>query len=442
MIYKRKPWLTSSRRISGRCDHAALDFVARGQAHRAMNQNSDIKTGCVIAGAGPGGLMLGFLLARAGVEVTVVEKHADFLRDFRGDTIHPSTLEVMEELGLIDDFLTLPHTRAPKLTAEMAGQTITMADFSRLPVKHRFIAFMPQWDFLSFLSDQARRFPHFRLMLNAAVIDLIEEDGRVAGLVVETPEGRCRISSQLVVGADGRRSLVREKAGLTVESFGKPSEVVWMKLSKQPGDPNEVMGHAGPRQGLVLIDRGDYWQCGFVVRRTTFIEIQQKGIAAFRQAVAEISPLPADRMQEIRSFNDTSLLVVRIDRLTQWWRPGLLCIGDAAHAMSPIGGVGVNLAIQDAVAAANILSAPLREGRLADRDLAAVQKRRSFPTKATQKLQLMMRSSRRRDEGEEQKRKGPPAFIRGIARWPVLAHLAGRLMGLGFRMEHVRSRKG
>ncbi len=404
-----------------------------------MNEIRHITTNCVIAGAGPGGLMLGLLLARAGVEVTVVEKHADFLRDFRGDTIHPSTLEVMDELGLIGDFLRLPHTRAPKLTAEMAGQTITMADFSRLPVKHRFIAFMPQWDFLDFLATEASRYPNFRLVMRAKVVDLLEEQGRVMGLTVETPGGGLIIRSALVVGADGRNSVVREKAGLMVESFGSPSEVIWMKLSKQPGDPNEVMGHAGPRQGFVLIDRGEYWQCGFVVRRMTFEEIQNKGIEAFRAMVAEVSPLPADRMQEIRSFEDTSLLVVRIDRLKQWWRPGLICIGDAAHAMSPIGGVGVNLAIQDAVAAANILAAPLREGRLEDAHLAAVERRRTFPTKATQKLQLMMRSSRRTDDSDDRKRKGPPAFIRGIARWPVLAHLAGRLMGLGFRMEHVRS---
>jgi 2-polyprenyl-6-methoxyphenol hydroxylase-like FAD-dependent oxidoreductase len=403
-----------------------------------MNEIHHITTSCVVAGAGPGGLMLGLLLARVGVDVTVVEKHADFLRDFRGDTIHPSTLEVMDELGLIDDFLRLPHTRAPKLTADMAGQTITMADFSRLPVKHRFIAFMPQWDFLDFLATEAGRYPNFRLVMRAKVVDLLEEQGRVTGLTVETPDGDLTIHSTLVVGADGRNSVVRDRAGLTVESFGSPSEVVWMKLSKQAGDPNEVMGHAGPRQGFVLIDRGDYWQCGFVVRRTTFEDIQKKGIEAFRAMVAAVSPLPADRMQEIRSFEDTSLLVVRIDRLKQWWRPGLICIGDAAHAMSPIGGVGVNLAIQDAVAAANILAVPLREGRFTDAHLAAVERRRTFPTKATQKLQLMMRSSRRTDEADDRKRKGPPAFIRGIARWPVLAHLAGRLMGLGFRMEHVR----
>lgn len=405
-----------------------------------MSARQEIKTTCVIAGAGPAGLMLGYLLARSGVDVVVIEKHGDFLRDFRGDTIHPSTMEVMQELGLIDEFLKLPHTRAPKLSAEMAGRTITIADFSRLPVKNRFIAFMPQWDFLSFLAAQAQGYPNFRLIMNAKVTELLEEGNRISGLVAETTEGNLTVHSRLVIGADGRNSVVREKAGLIVESFGIPSEVVWMKLSKQPGDPNEVMGHAGPRQGFVLIDRGDYWQCGYVIRKGTLAEIREKGIQVFRQMVIDVSPLPADRMQEIRTFDDTSLLTVRIDRLKQWWRPGLICIGDAAHAMSPIGGVGVNLAIQDAVAAANILAAPLGENRLSDADLAAVEKRRGFPTKATQKLQLMMRSRRRADQADEQRRKGPPAFIRGIARWPVLAHLAGRLIGLGFRMEHVRLR--
>jgi 2-polyprenyl-6-methoxyphenol hydroxylase-like FAD-dependent oxidoreductase len=406
-----------------------------------MSENQTIRTTCVIAGAGPAGMMLGVLLARAGVDVTVVEKHADFLRDFRGDTIHPSTLQVIEELGLIDEFLALPHTRAEKLSAEMGGRTITIADFSKLPVKNRFIAFMPQWDFLNFLAGQASRYPNFRLIMQAEVTEISENGGKVSGLSVRTPERGIEIEADLVVGADGRNSIVRAKASLAVESFGTPSEVVWMKLSKRPGDPNEVMGHAGPRQGFVLIDRGDYWQCGFVIRKTTFADMREQGIMTFRKMVAEVSPLPADRVEELRSFDDTSLLTVRIDRLTRWWRPGLICIGDAAHAMSPIGGVGVNLAIQDAVAAANILAAPLLQGRLCDADLAAVEKRRSFPTRATQKMQLMMRSGRRKDEGDEQKRKGPPGFIRGIARWPILAHLAGRLMGMGFRMEHVKAAK-
>ncbi|MDO1584068.1 FAD-dependent oxidoreductase [Rhizobium oryzicola] len=404
-----------------------------------MDEIDTIKTTCVIAGGGPAGLMLGYLLARAGVGVTVVEKHGDFLRDFRGDTIHPSTLEVIHQLGLEEAFLKLPHTRAPKLSAEIGGRNITIADFSRLPVRNRFIAFMPQWDFLNFIAQEAERFPNFRLLMSAKVTEVLSEGKRLAGLAVETPEGLLHIRADLTVAADGRKSVVRVLAGLEVESFGNPSEVVWMKLSKQPGDPAETMGHAGPRQGFVLIDRGDYWQCGYVIRRGTYAEFRQGTVEDFRDKVRDVSPLPPERVEEIRDWNDLSLLQVRIDRLKKWWRPGLLCIGDAAHAMSPIGGVGVNLAIQDAVAAANLLAEPLKAGRLSDADLASVEKRRLFPTKATQKLQLMMRSSRKKDQDDDAKRKGPPAFIRGIARFPLLSHLAGRLIGLGFRMERVRA---
>ncbi|MBS7695981.1 MULTISPECIES: FAD-dependent oxidoreductase [unclassified Chelatococcus] len=398
-----------------------------------------IKTGCAIVGAGPAGLMLGLLLARAGIDVVVAEKHTDFLRDFRGDTIHPSTLEVMHELGLLEGLLALPHTKAASLHAEIGGSNVTIADFSRLPTQCRFIAFMPQWEFLSYIAAQAARSGNFRLLMNTAVEALCEADGKVTGIRAKTSDGDVEISAELVIGADGRNSRIRACAGLEVENFGSPSEVLWMRLSRHPGDPAQVMGHAGPRQGFVMIDRGDYWQCGYVIRKGNFADLRERGLDAFRQEVAAVSPLPANRLTEITSWDDVHLLSVRIDRLKRWWRPGLLCIGDAAHAMSPIGGVGVNLAIQDAVAAANILGRPLREGKLTNKDLAAVEARRRFPTRATQKLQLMMRRDKRKRQNDVNRRSGPPAFMRGIARWPALAHLAGRLIGLGFRPEHIKS---
>ncbi|WP_266017424.1 FAD-dependent oxidoreductase [Brucella intermedia] len=403
------------------------------------SQSNSIKTDCVIAGGGPAGLMLGLLLARSGVSVTVLEKHPDFLRDFRGDTIHPSTLQIMDELGLLDDLLALPHTKAYRLHAEIGGQDITIADFSRIPARCRFIAFMPQWEFLDYIAREAAKYPNFKLIMPANVVELIERDGNVTGLVAATPAETINISAKLVVGADGRNSVVRTKAGMEIESFGSPSEILWMKLSHLPDDPSYTMGHGGPRQGFVMIDRGDYWQCGYVLRKQTFAEVKQKGLDAFREAVAKVSPLPPDRMDEIHTWDDVHLLSVRIDRLKKWWKPGLLCIGDAAHAMSPIGGFGVNLAIQDAVAAANILAAPLKGNDALSRYLAAVEARRRFPTKATQKLQLMMRSDRRKRETKNGRPDGPPAFMRHLARWPILAHLAGRLIGVGFRPEHVRS---
>lgn len=394
---------------------------------------------CCIIGAGPAGLMLGLLLARAGVNATIVEKHADFLRDFRGDTIHPSTLEAMGELGFLDELLSLPHHKAPRLHAEIAGKPAVIADFSRLPTRCKYIAFMPQWDFLDFIAAKARLLPGFRLMMDCETTGLVERDGRVAGVEFRDAQGEPGLlEADLVVGADGRDSVVRRAAKLEIEDLGSSVDVLWMKLSRHDGDPPQAMSHAGPNQGLVMIDRGNYWQLGYVIRKGGFEQTRQDGLSAFRARLAAVAPLPAGRFDELTDWDQVHLLKVRMDRLKTWWKPGVLCIGDAAHAMSPIGGVGVNLAIQDAIAAANILAEPLRTGTLTPAHLAAVQARRNFPTRATQMVQQMMRR-RRSAATADNGRDGPPAFMRAIARSSWLPHLAARLIGMGFRPEHVRT---
>ena len=395
------------------------------------------KQDCIVVGAGPAGLMLGLLLVRAGVTVTVIEKHEDFLRDFRGDTIPPSTLDVMDQLGCLDEFLALPHQKAPALHAEIGGKIATIADFSRLPTRCKYIAFMPQWDFLAFIAGKARTFPGFRLEMGSTATGLVERDGAVRGVTVLAADGTAHdMESSLVVGADGRDSIVRRIAELEVKDLGSSVDVLWMKLSRRDGDPAQPMSHAGPNQGLVMIDRGNFWQLGYVIAKGGYRQAKQDGIATLRAKLAAVAPLPAERFGELAGWEQVHLLKVRMDRLRQWWKPGVLCIGDAAHAMSPIGGVGVNLAIQDAIAAANILAGPLREGTLTNAHLRAVQKRRSFPTKATQKVQLMM-SRRRKPEGGKPS-SGPPAFMRFIARSRLLPHLTGRLIGMGFRPENIR----
>ncbi|RPD98057.1 FAD-dependent oxidoreductase [Candidatus Pantoea deserta] len=386
---------------------------------------------CCIVGGGPAGLMTAYLLARAGLQVVVMEKHGDFLRDFRGDTIHPSTLEVMHHLGLLDRLLSLPHQRAEKLQADMGGEQVTMADFSRLPVRCRFIAFMPQWDFLNFLASECATFPGFRLLTSTALSDLIVEQGQVCGVTAQHNGETLSVRAKLVIGADGRHSAVREKAGLTGRSFGMPRDVIWFRLDKQPEDPALGTGHSGPRNNFILIDRGDYWQCGFTIQKGEFEALQHAGLDALKQRIASVAPFNAERLETISDWSQIRLLSIRIDRLTKWMKPGLLCIGDAAHAMSPVGGVGVNLAIQDAVAAANYLTVPLRRGRVSLRDLARVQKRRQFPTVATQFLQIKM--SRK---GSATGGKNPMPRI--LRKWPFLRFVFGRLIGLGFRMEKPR----
>ena len=384
-------------------------------------------------------MMLSFLLARMGVDVLVLEKHADFLRDFRGDTIHPSTLEVMHELGILDEFLKRPHQEVRELAGQVSSETVTIADFTHLPTRCRFIAFMPQWDFLNFIVEQARRYPAFHLRMQAEVTDLIEENGKVAGVRAKTPEGILEARANLTIGADGRHSVVRERAGLPVINLGAPMDVMWMRLSRRPGDPGQTFGHVDIGRILVLLNREDYWQCAFVIPKGTIEEIRQRGLASLREEIARLAPFLRDRVDELRDWKDISLLTVAVDRLQRWYRSGLLCIGDAAHAMSPIGGVGINLAIQDAVAAANILGTKLLQGTPSESELHAVQRRREFPTRATQRLQLVIQNNVIRRVLGSSKPLSLPWILKLVRRWPLLRRIPARLIGIGFRPEHVKT---
>jgi 2-polyprenyl-6-methoxyphenol hydroxylase-like FAD-dependent oxidoreductase len=399
-----------------------------------------LRAACCIAGGGPAGLMLGYLLSRAGVSVIVLERHADFLRDFRGDTIHPSTLGVMAELGLDHDLLALPHQKVPRIGGQFGNRLYQVADFSRLPVRHPYIAMMPQWDFLSFLAERAKAHPGFTLIMKARAEDLVWEGGRVSGLTATTSDGLLTVTAELVVAADGRHSILRERAGLALKAFGVPMDVLWFRLSRSAGEPGQTMGRFEPGRILVAIDRGDYWQCAIVIPKGKADAVRERGLAAFRSDVAGLLPWAARSLeQDLKSWDDVKLLSVRVDRLETWWRPGFIAIGDAAHAMSPIGGVGINLAIQDAVAAANILSQPLREGRLQPSDLAAVQRRREWPTRATQRMQVFLQNRVIGPALKSDQPVKPPLLVRLADRWSFLRGLTGRLIGLGLRPEHVHS---
>jgi 2-polyprenyl-6-methoxyphenol hydroxylase-like FAD-dependent oxidoreductase len=369
----------------------------------------------------------------------VLEKHADFLRDFRGDTVHPSTLEVMHELGVLEKFLERPHQKVPRVEGQIAGRRVVMADFSRLPVRCPYIALMPQWDFLDFLAQHAKTFPAFRLLMRAEATELIHEDGRIAGVRADTADGPLEVRAELTVAAEGRDSGLRAAAKLGVEDFGVPMDVLWMRLSKRADDPLSVLGRIDAGRIFVTLDRGDYWQCAYVIPKGGYAALRKESLASFRTGILAVAPFLGERVGEIRSWDDVKVLNVQVNRLRRWHRPGFLCIGDAAHAMSPVGGVGINLAIQDAVAAANILAPRLAAGQVTEDDLAAVQARRDWPTRMTQRMQLFLQ---KRVISRVLGMKRAPGIawpIRLMQAFPVLRRIPARLIGMGFRPEHLGS---
>lgn len=382
-------------------------------------------------------MMLGFLLARAGVAVIVIEKHPDFLRDFRGDTVHPSTLEMMHELGLLDEFLKLPHSVVKQISLQIGEDRLIVGHFEHLPVHCKFIALMPQWDFLNFIADRGKRYQTFDLRMQTEAIDLIEQNGRVAGVRAKTPGGELEIRADLVVGCDGRHSTIRAKAGLKSDDYGAPMDVMWFRLSRRPDDSEETFGHIEGGRMMVMLNRNDYWQCAYVIPKGSAEEVRRAGLDNFRKVIGEMSPFVRDRLVELDTWDHVKLLTVAIDRLRRWYRPGVLCIGDAAHAMSPIGGVGINLAVQDAVAAANLLAQPLRHGTVTMETLEQVQGRREFPTRFTQRLQIMLQHNIIGPALSGQQPKAP--FFMKMLQWPLLRRIPGRLLALGIRPEHIRT---
>ncbi|HEX4012716.1 MAG TPA: FAD-dependent oxidoreductase [Candidatus Cybelea sp.] len=406
-----------------------------------MNAPQQIKTTVCIVGGGPCGMMLGVLLARAGIDTTVLEKYPDFFRDFRGDTIHPSTLDLLYELGWLDEFLKLPHNEFVTVGVNIAGENLQVADFSHLPTHCKFVGMMPQWDFLNFLAARGKRYPTFHLRMKTAGTALIERDGRVAGVVAQGPDGTFDIEAKLVVAADGRHSTVRALSGFEVESLGAPMDVLWMRISKREDDPREALGTVQTGHLLVTLDRGDYWQCAYIIAKNSYELLKSKGIEALQQSLVQLAPYLAGRIGEIDDWSKVSMLEVRVDRLERWHKPGLLCIGDSAHAMSPIGGVGINLAIQDAVATANALADGLAAGNApSDDDLARVQKRRMFPTKVTQNFQVFIQNRAIDPLLHGAPLARAPLAARVFDEFPALRRLPARLIGLGVRPEHIHTR--
>jgi 2-polyprenyl-6-methoxyphenol hydroxylase-like FAD-dependent oxidoreductase len=401
-----------------------------------------VTTRCCIVGGGPAGMMLGYLLGRAGIDTVVLEKHADFFRDFRGDTVHPSTLQVMDELGLIDGFLKLPHQQLQKMDGQFGGSSIRIADLSRLNVKYPFIAFMPQWDFLNFLRESGKRFCSLKVMMSADATDLIRAGAAVVGVKADTPEGPVEIRADLTIGCDGRHSIVRERAGLEVEEIGAPMDVLWFRAGKAANETESVFARVETGKMMVTFDRGDYWQCAYVIAKNQYDAVKARGLDALRDEIVRLAPVLKSGISDVKSWDDVKLLTVAINRLKRWTRPGLLCIGDAAHAMSPVGGVGVNLAVQDAVATANLLAAKLANGCPPEAELDAVRRRREFPVRMTQRMQVVVQNniiSVALKPGDAPLR--APIFARVINAVPWLQGITARFIGLGVRPEHVRSPK-
>jgi 2-polyprenyl-6-methoxyphenol hydroxylase-like FAD-dependent oxidoreductase len=398
-----------------------------------------VEAACCIAGGGPAGLVLGFLLARAGVDTVVLEKHADFLRDFRGDTVHPSTLRVLDELGLLDAFLARPHQKLRRVRAVFDGEPVALADFAGLPERVAFIAFVPQWEFLDFVADAAAPLPGFRLRRLHRATGLLREGDRVVGVRAEGPDGPVEVRAACTVAADGRRSALRADAGLAATVVGAPIDVLWFRVGRDPDATDDALGRLAPGRMAVTIDRGEYWQVAYVIAKGGADAIRARGLAAFRADAAAVAPVLAAHIErDVASWDDVKLLSVAIDRLERWWLPGFLCIGDAAHAMSPVGGVGINLAVQDAVAAANALAGPLLAGAVADADLAAVQARRLWPARVTQAVQVRVQDALVVPTLGARERLAVPWPAALVARVPALQRLLARGIGLGVRPEHVR----
>jgi 2-polyprenyl-6-methoxyphenol hydroxylase-like FAD-dependent oxidoreductase len=404
-----------------------------------MDESEKLQTRCVIVGGGPAGMMAGYLLGRAGVAVVVLEKHADFNRDFRGDTIHPSTLELMNELELLDEFLKQPHQEVRELRAVVNGQVVPVADFTKLPTRCKFIAFMPQWDFLSFLASHGKRFPTFQLHMETEVVDLLMEESRVIGVRAETPRGELEVRADLVIGADGRHSTIQTRSGLEQLEFGVPIDVLWMRISKKDDDPAQSLGFFQQGKLLVLLDRGDYWQAGFVIPKGQFDEIKERGLAQFQNDIVSFAGFLRDRVSELDDWSTIKLLTVRVNRLRDWCCEGLLCIGDSAHAMSPAGGVGINLAIQDAVATANLLAEKLRRGPVHVDVLRTVQARREWPTRLIQGMQIFIHRRVVTGRASCEKETSLPFVLRLLKWFPILRQISARFIGMGPRPEHFHS---